>query len=104
MTPILVGILYASIGVIVGRILFKKRLGTADRYYIHRDGKVEYSEEMSSASTYGLWSIPLWPLILAIYIVQSPTPYEKVVEQKKELEKAQREFAKLEKEILNAGK
>jgi hypothetical protein len=104
MILILVGMLYASIGVIVGRILFKKRLGTADRYYIHSNDRVEYSEEMSSASTYGLWSIPLWPLTVAIYVVQSPTPYEKIVEQKKELEKARREFAKLEKEILNAGK
>jgi cytochrome c-type biogenesis protein CcmH/NrfF len=84
---------YAIVGTVVGRILYRARLGNSARYqtawdrYNQREGLITTFDH-TSAQTYGLWSIPLWPLVLAIWIVQAPTPDEKRAQRTEELKNA----------------
>jgi hypothetical protein len=95
-------IVYGIIGSVVGRILFRKRLGNSSRFYI---GEVQDemswnsrkdlidTRDLTAAQEYGLWSIPFWPLTLAIFSIQAPTPQEKenkrALELQEVMEKAQ---------------
>lgn len=85
-------LIYALIGSVIGRILFRTRLGASARYAIERDGysrpTLTATVDNSSAQTYGLWSIPLWPLTLAIFLIQAPTPHEKRQRRTEELKNA----------------
>lgn len=91
MEVFLIVLLNMFIGTVIGRILFRKRLGINSRYYIGKQlsqydretGPLRAidSDDLSSARTYGLWSIPFWFLTLAMFIIQAPTPAEKQREQ-----------------------
>jgi len=90
MIPLAFALAYVIVGTVIGRVLFRKVIKGNVRYQV---GKVrhEYSydrldalirtDAMSSAQTYGLWSIVAWPLCLAIFLIQGPTPEEKQREQ-----------------------
>lgn len=90
-------IAYALVGTAIGRVLFVKRLGKHYRYAIQPKGWVDgqyqkeeslsQSDALASAQTYGLWSIPLWPLTLAIFLIQLPTGDEKRRNEQARLEK-----------------
>lgn len=99
-------ILYGIIGTVIGRILFVKRLKDSTRYTIER--KSGYSErkelvetlDYTSAQTYGLWSIFLWPLTMAFFLVQMPTMEEKAVKLEYEIKDAQKRLERLAKDLL----
>lgn len=94
METVIFFIVYGLIGTIIGRILFRHRLGHSSRYMVDWE-RNEYGEKLRktladtrdglSAKTYGLWSIPFWPLALAIYLVQAPTPQEKQAKKDEQL-------------------
>lgn len=96
-------ILYGIIGTVIGRFLFVRRLKDSTRYTLER--KSEYSEQKelvetldyTSAQTYGLWSIFLWPLTMAFFLVQMPTAEEKEAE----LEAARAESSRRIQELIN---
>lgn len=79
--------LWGLVGSIIGRMLFRIRLGNSARWEIgqrmndwgeKRGPEVVISTfDMSSAQNYGLWSILFWPLTTAIFLIQAPTPAEK---------------------------
>lgn len=80
---------WVIMGTIIGRVLFRQRLGTSARYSLGK-AYTDYGSkfdavidqfDLTSAKTYGLWSIPLWPLTLAVFFVQLPTPEEKKIAQ-----------------------
>lgn len=84
---------YAIVGTVIGRILYRLRLGNSARYQMewdqnYRKDIIAKTLDHTSAQTYGLWSIPLWPLVLAIWIVQAPTPDEKRAQRTEELKNA----------------
>lgn len=89
---ILLLLVHGIIGTVVGRILYRKRLGASVRYAVSRNNYSGYelfaTRDSSSAQTYGLWSILLWPLTIAIWAIQAPTPDEKRTQRIEELKNA----------------
>ena len=86
---------YAIIGTALGRILYVKKLGNSFRYVMgsayddysnERVTALIETEDQKSAQTYGLWSFVMWPITLAFFLIQAPTPHEKRVRAKMELE------------------
>lgn len=99
---------YIIVGTIIGRILFVKRLGYSDRYmFTEKDewgfvtGRQELIETTvnSSAQTYGLWSIVVWPLTLAVFLIQLPTPIEKKAHKAKEMEELRKQLSTVAEEL-----
>jgi hypothetical protein len=94
---------YFLIGVIVGRLLFVKRLDGEARYYLGKKFKSEYSaieidalietDTFRSAQTYGLWSPFVWPFTLSFFLIQAPTPEEVKIAKR---EKDKREIAEIQ--------
>jgi hypothetical protein len=106
---ILLGIIliYFIVGVIVGRILFVKRMSGSIRYAIDhtyneynersRNKRLVSTRDHQDAFHYGFWSLFFWWFTSALFIIQAPTPEErerKKVENFKELEKALNEAAR----------
>ena len=101
---LILGIILANflVGTVIGRALFIHRLGNSSRYTIKEKGwkHGEYrtddtlftTVDKASASTYGLWSLVIWPLALAVYWIQAPTPHERRVKRTVELETAEKEL------------
>jgi hypothetical protein len=106
---ILLGIIliYFIVGVIVGRILYVKRMSGSSRFMIdhtyneyNEKSRVKYlvsTRDQQEAFHYGFWSLFFWWFTLALFVIQAPTPEErerKKVENLKELEKALNETAR----------
>lgn len=81
------------IGTVVGRILFVKRLGTSARFQMGKEeNEFGYGKhdalvttfDMDSAINYGLWSLVVWPITLAAFLVQAPTKRERKAKAEKQ--------------------
>lgn len=102
MTVLLFLVIWGLIGTAVGRMLFVKRLKDKARFFVdHKtdewgmrkaDLSTLNTHDMSSAQTYGLWSIPFWPFTLAIFLVLLPTRAEKEKQRKLEYESLLKEL------------
>lgn len=103
----LFALVYALVGLAIGRILFVKRMGSDARYIIEKPsnswGEIKHNspdevigtDTLASAQTYGLWSLVLWPLTLAVYYIQTPTPTEKKLYRIEEMQKAEEALKEL---------
>lgn len=83
---LILGIIYFVIGTAIGRLLFVKRLGTSARFQMGKEysdfgrelgDKLVTTYDMDSAITYGLWSLLVWPITVAVFLVQLPTKQER---------------------------
>lgn len=103
--------LWGLIGTVAGRILFRMRLGINSRYQVGKQLN-EYNrqigplraidtDDLTSAQTYGLWSIPLWPLTIAMFVIQAPTPVEKQRKKEIQLQEAIKNAESMLKELSN---
>lgn len=103
--------MYAIIGTVIGRVLYRKRLKHSARYQMGRDvegwseayDQIIYTQDNSSAMTYGLWSIPFWPVTLAFWLVLAPTPeekrYQRTAQLKRDMAEAQRLLTEAERAL-----
>lgn len=93
---------YVIVGTVIGRVLFRMRLRDSARYYVsdkyESRGNLIETQDQSSAMTYGLWSIFLWPLVLAFFVVQAPTPQERMSRRTQELKDATQALEAIAKE------
>lgn len=93
---------YAIVGTVIGRVLFLKRMGASARYTVgdsyETRNQLVITEDMSSAQTYGLWSPFVWPMTVAFYIIQAPTPAEKQARRIGELKDAAKALEAVAKE------
>lgn len=100
---------YFLVGVVSGRVLFVKRLGRNSRYYLGRQTnewreesgptRAIDSDDLTSAKLWGMFSMLLWPIMIASFIIQAPTPAEKELRRERELEEMIEKAEKLTKQL-----
>ena len=91
-------IAHLAIGMVIGRKIFVRVLGTAPR--IKGDSLYHtWSEEYNSAFWWAMFSIPLWPITIALRKMFAETAYEKSKRQAVEFKNAEAEFKRLERRL-----
>lgn len=93
---------YFLIGLLLGRQVFTRTLGTAERYQniVTRF----WTPEFTSAVWWGILTVPGWPVTSLVGWMFSSTPHEKQQKSAAEQKQLEKRFRELEHEVLQFGK
>lgn len=89
--------IYLVIGAVIGRVAFVRLLGDSSRFDPDRLIKA-WSSEMITAFWTAVGSLPLWPVMLLVFVLIRQTPQERYKKLAKELERDREEIERIAKE------